>query len=233
MKTKLLSLVAALAAFVPAIAQNASEGNAVEDAKAVVPESAQMLATAGQLVKYGYSQENALPLIQAVEIYQNIAGEGTRAGNKTAIPSTEAVEAGEAATKRSVIEHDVENLLATATVFADGDETLLTLIEGLKQSATRGATKNYDVHHDRVDAKGTDVYTIRFWGGELACVVVSGDGDTDLDLYVYDENDNLITSDTDGSDQCVVSWTPKWTGTFTIKIKNRGKVFNRYSMAVN
>ena len=64
-------------------------------------------------------------------------------------------------------------------------------------------------------------------------VTVIGDGDTDLDLYVYDENGNLIDKDVDYSDDCVVSFVPKWTGVFTIKIMNRGNVYNNYIMRTN
>ena len=88
-------------------------------------------------------------------------------------------------------------------------------------------------HSDIVRANETDVYNLYFRGGEEAIVIVSGDGDTDLDLYVYDENGNLIDSDTDRSDDCIVSWTPKWSGYFKIKIKNLGDVYNRYVLVTN
>lgn len=83
---------------------------------------------------------------------------------------------------------------------------------------------------DRVEARSTDVYKYRFYANEEAYIVVKGDGHTDLDLYIYDENDNLIDSDTDEGDICVCSFTPKWTGKFTIKVKNLGSVFNRYTI---
>ena len=63
-------------------------------------------------------------------------------------------------------------------------------------------------------------------------VAILGDGDTDLDLYVYDENGNEIVSDTDGTDQCYVSWYPKWAGQFRIEIKNLGRVSNQYCLAL-
>jgi GPH family glycoside/pentoside/hexuronide:cation symporter len=44
-----------------------------------------------------------------------------------------------------------------------------------------------------------------------------------LPFIMYDENDNLIESDTDNLDTCVCTWTPKWTGEFKIKVKNLGK----------
>ena len=87
--------------------------------------------------------------------------------------------------------------------------------------------------HDAVEAYSTDVYTVKCYGGEVTRVVVDGDGDTDLDLYVYDENGNLIASDTDYTDYCVAAWRPNWTGYFTIRIVNRGSVYNRYSIVID
>jgi hypothetical protein len=86
---------------------------------------------------------------------------------------------------------------------------------------------------DRVEPRTTDTYrNIKLRADEVTIVKVRGDGDTDLDLYVYDQNDNLIAKDTDYTDQCVVRLTPKWTGGFTIKIVNRGRVYNKYRLDV-
>ncbi len=85
---------------------------------------------------------------------------------------------------------------------------------------------------ERVSANSTDRYVVKFWGDEKAEVIVIGDGDTDLDLYIYDSNDNLIVSDIDYTDDCYCTWTPAWTGSFTIKIKNRGDVYNEYTMYI-
>ena len=85
---------------------------------------------------------------------------------------------------------------------------------------------------ERVYSNSTDVYRETFYGGEEVCVLVVGDGDTDLDLYIYDENGNLIESDTDILDTCVCTWTPKWTGEFRIEVKNLGNVYNEYTISV-
>ena len=83
-----------------------------------------------------------------------------------------------------------------------------------------------------VPGNTTDVWTITFAGGFKAAVAISGDGDTDLDLYVYDENRNLIASSAGPRDRESVSWTPRWTGKFTIKVVNRSRfVSNRYAIA--
>lgn len=85
---------------------------------------------------------------------------------------------------------------------------------------------------ERVMSHSTDEYEVYFDGKQEACVIVIGDGDTDLDLYIYDENGNLIDSDTDELDTCVCTWTPKWGGYFTIKVKNLGNVYNEYTIGV-
>ena len=62
-------------------------------------------------------------------------------------------------------------------------------------------------------------------------VFVSGDGDTDLDVYVYDEDGNLVASD----DECCeggIAWTPCRIGKFTIKVINRGSVYNCYTIRI-
>ena len=81
---------------------------------------------------------------------------------------------------------------------------------------------------ERVKPRAIDRYTYRFYADEEVLIWVKGDGDTDLDLYVYDENGNLIDSDTDEIDICFCKFTPRWTGKFTIKVKNLGDVFNEY-----
>lgn len=221
MKKLFLSLMAVAMCCVSAYAQENTEK------KDTVPAEAVMLQSAANLVKYGYAHDEALPLIQAAQIYQDF-GLGTLETTKTTEGGTE--DQGE---KKSTIEYSVDKLLADATTMADGNEHLLALISEVKNSGTRGATQNYAVHYDSVNAHTTDTYNVRFRGGEVACVIVNGDGDTDLDLYIYDDNGNFITSDTDSTDTCVCTWTPRYTGNFTIKIKNLGRVYNRYAMAIN
>lgn len=235
MKRNFLSICAMAVAIFAANAQEQTGTNAAPvDEKAEVPEAVEMLQVAGQLVKYGYAQQSALPLIQAVEIYQAYTGSKDIEDPTKATEANEGAPAGAAGEKgESAVSFDVQKLLADATEYSDNDPNYLAIIETLKNSGSRGATSNYDVHYDRVEAYSTDTYRIRFRGGERACVVVSGDGDTDLDLYIYDENGNLVASDTDYTDDCVCVWNPRWTGPFTIKIVNRGRVFNRYALAVN
>ena len=85
---------------------------------------------------------------------------------------------------------------------------------------------------DRVEAESSDRYTQTFYSGESVVICVKGDGDTDLDLYIYDSNGNLVTSDTDSGDFCLCAFTPRRTQRYTIKIKNWGRVYNRYQLSL-
>lgn len=202
---------------------------AAEAVEKDVPVQAKQIELAGQLVKYGYQTETALPLIQALQIYKDLNLTKANDGRSKTEEGT-AVNSG--LSKSGIVSFDETKLVADATRFADGDKNLLALISDV-QRATRGAVNGPVREYDRVLAGKTDVWPIRFRGGETAYVVVSGDGDTDLDLYVYDENGNLIASDYDSLDDCVVSFNPRWTGTFYIKIKNLGRVYNEYVLATN
>ena len=128
-----------------------------------------------------------------------------------------------------------ENLFALAEEYAGSNEELLAVIE---QSQAMVATMKGRVGGpastiSRVLARDTDIYRVRFSGREFAEVCVVGDGDTDLDLFIYDDNGNLICSDTGYTDRAYCSWTPRWTGTFEIEIDNLGSVWNEYRIVIN
>ena len=106
-------------------------------------------------------------------------------------------------------------------------------VMGLSGVGFAGAVGGPRANTTRVNARATDVYTISFRGWETARITVAGDGDTDLDLYVYDEFGNLIAKDDDNTDYCVVSWTPRFTGPFTVRVVNRGGVYNQYRLTTN
>jgi hypothetical protein len=70
-----------------------------------------------------------------------------------------------------------------------------------------------------------------FQGGEPAEVLVIGDDSTLLSVTVYDENGHYISSDSGTS--CRVTWSPIWTGPFTIKVTNLGNSANVYVLSTN
>lgn len=188
---------------------------------------------ANELAAYGYENESATALFEAVIIYAS--------ADKIALDSEKETDAQEECTedKENAKSYKPEDVLAAGMRLAGDDEMLLALgakaQKALEDSKTpkRGAVNGPKYAYTRVMANSSDVYRVNFYKDQTAEVAVSGDHDTDLDLYVYDENGNLIVSDTDYTDQCYVRWCPKWTGTFAIKIVNRGGVYNQYALVTN
>lgn len=188
------------------------------------------LETAISLAKYGYANYSPTALIEAAKILSEtsthkLEAEGIHGTQQTI---TE---------KETKVNFDPVQLLAKAKKFAGKDKVILALAKqvenGISKSATRGAVGGPKYAESRVYGKDYVYYKVKFWANELAEVVVIGDGDNDLDLYIYDQNGNLIASDTDYTDQCICRWVPSWTGVFTIKIVNRGIVYSNYAIATN
>ncbi len=200
-----------------------------EELKAPLSETDNNFQLAVQLSRYGYANKSVLSLVEAAKIVKaNGFTQGTRSVDegRTEAPATDQ--------KQGQISLDAAKLLADAKELAGKDKTLLAVIKAAEEdAATRGAVggPKYDV--DNVSAYSSVTYRVNFRAGELAQVMVIGDGDTDLDLYVYDENSNLIASDTDYTDRCICQWYPRWTGTFRIVIRNRGRVYNHYVFRTN
>lgn len=218
-----------LAMMLVSLSISAQAQESKEELKGEVSAPLSSLKLANDLIRYGYAQQNALPLIQALEIMAETPTQelGSEKEKSTSTSTS---------TKEEKVSFDFAKVLADAKEFADGDEHLLALIskvEAAKAGSNRGAVGGPRRNVDVVYGNSTDTYQINFVSGYLAEVAVSGDGDTDLDLYVYDGNGNLIARDTDYSDDCYVSWVPRWTGRFIIKVVNRGPVSNRYVIMTN
>lgn len=200
-----------------------------KDTTIVIPQAENTLRMAAELSKYGYAKKDALSLIQAARLSKQ-AGFTLEGRAKDEVeemrPAPEADKAG------GQVSLDPAKLLADAKALAGTDGVLLALIDDVN-SNVRGAVGGAKYSNTRVEARSTDSYNIRFRANELAIVTVVGDGDTDLDLYVYDNNGNLIDSDTDYTDNCVCTWTPRWTGNFRIRVVNRGNVYNQYILRTN
>ncbi|MFN3784312.1 MAG: hypothetical protein ACK4R6_10365 [Spirosomataceae bacterium] len=223
-KTFLLSVVVMAVAF-KTIAQTAKTLSAQE----------QTIILARQLADYGYANKDALSLANAAKMIASNTkkmemqvSEKTEdaGGKKESNTQTVASKSSVAKTSRTTVNTD--ELIRNAKALADGNATLLSAIGDIERSmvATKGLTSGSVTKYYRIESNSTKTLYGTYQGGEQARLTVSGDGDTDLDLYIYDELDNLIDSDYDGTDYCITTWTPKWTGKFKIVIKNRGDVYN-------
>lgn len=211
-----------------------SMAQTVEDKPEIKGETSESLAAvklANELLRYGYENQSTLALLDALQIFSE---NPTQALNAT--KQGDAVDETKNDGKKAKVSFDYDSVLADAKEFADGDPNLLALIDNIDaeaKGAQRGNINGPSRDYSSVNGKSHVDYTASFVADQLAEVLVSGDGDTDLDLYVYDSNNNLIASDTDYSDDCYVRWVPAWTGRYTIRIVNRGPVYNRFVILTN
>ncbi len=187
---------------------------------------AKLLAMARDLVDYGRQNNDALSLIVAAQIKQQI---GLKQVDRK--PKTEG--SGDPSPDTTP-ELTVDAILDEAKTMSSNDETIVGLADDVKASATKGRTAGPGYNVQTIPGSSTDSYDgVSFDGGAYAEVYAEGSGRTNLDLYIYDENGNLICSDTDGSDVSYCGWTPRWTGNFSIKVINRGDASNRYALITN
>ncbi len=97
----------------------------------------------------------------------------------------------------------------------------------------RGAAGGPQYAVKLLPAYSTVRYVIPFRQGEWARIAITGDHDSDMDFWVYDENGNLVVSDTDNTDIALFEFIPLWTSDFTVVIKNLGSISNRFVLVTN
>ena len=204
---KLVLLTALICIGVTTFAQDYTNEETKDTTSKPIPAEFEYLRLAFDLQRYGYEHKNAASLVAAAQIL-----------NQNGIERDEI---------------DAEKLLEDARTFAKDNPHMLAIIDMSDTGPVRGAIGEEKYSLDMIKSYSTDTYKVIFKENKKAVVQVKGVGITDLDLYVYDKNGNLVASDTSDSDNCECSWIPKWTGEFTIRIKNRGGLYNLYYMQTN
>lgn len=186
------------------------------------------ITMAQKIAQYGYDTQTPLCLVTAAQLLSThpttkFVPESTEKGKANPeLPVKEKTSAS--------VELDINKLIKDALAMSKNDPNIKALTD--KISVSRGPVDGPKTGYTRVEANSVDSYTVAFRGQEKAEIALVGDGDTDLDLYVYDENNNLVEKDEDGTDRCYVTWTPKWTGRFVIRVRNRGSVYNKYGIVM-
>ncbi len=228
-KNAILTLFAVLFAAICVNGQEIEEKEAREGEQSI---EVQALMLANKNAQLGYENENPIYLMTAAQLMIDFPG-GEVELESAEEPGIEEIE------PKGTPEIDLDplKLLEDAKLYAQGDSPTLEMIEDIKEQAKvaepRGAVGGPYYLLRSVNRKSTNEYIVGFRANELAEVAISGDGDTDLDLFVFDTNGNLIASDNNYSDQCYVSWVPRFTGEYIIVVKNYGPVYNDFYLITN
>jgi len=126
------------------------------------------------------------------------------------------------------------DMLATAEFMAEGNETLEGLIDDIRVATTKGVVNGPVYSISDVRSGGENTYAdLPFEGAKYAEVYLEGQANSDLNLYVYDSKQRLVCSDTDLSDIAYCGWRPAETGTFELRVENKGPAASRYSLMTN
>lgn len=224
--SSLLAATAAIALTGAVFAQDADETgtNVAEDQRGTEATGVELLALSLDLYAYGVDARDPLAVIVAARIRQGVDVEDREYE----------IAEQEGEVEEAEIEFaSAEDMLDEARVLARGDEALAGLIAEVEADASRGRVGGPGRGTGWVGARSMTSYNVTFRGGERAAVWANGPGRTDLDMYVYDQNGNQICRHIDYSDRMSCFWTPRWTGTFRVEIRNLGNVGVSYNMVTN
>ncbi len=129
-----------------------------------------------------------------------------------------------------------EAMLATARALAGGSATLRAMIDaaaGASRGRMTGPLSGIVVMQPQGRWRSEPQQGLVFRAGERAEVAIQGDGDTDVDLFVLDEMGNEICRRVGPTDREICAWTPRWTGEFTVLLRNLGDRPNRVRLISN
>jgi len=214
-------------------------------------EAVSQAALAARLALKGEKAHSPILMLAAAELLSGLRegkGKSKPSASTTADPQPPAA----SPTGKKAGELTVAGLVDKAREYARGDKELSALIEKrAERLSSRGLVFSQGTGKRSIRIKGSTfkvvksglirpgyrltLSNVRFEGRKPARVLVVGDGDGDLDLYVYDgENKrSLLRKDTDRSSVCTAIWTPRYTGPFTIVVRNVGRVTEKYYVLAN
>jgi len=187
---------------------------------------------AQELFAYGSAARDPLAVITAARIAAGAAPQETA---RTKDEQGGEMAAAETAPKTNEAgPPELATMLETARDLAGDDARLQDMIKDVAEFSTRGRAEGPLRHRDEVRAQATDIYRdLHFRSGELAEVMVIGDGDTRLELAISDDGDQEICRKIGYANILSCSWVPRFPGAFTIRVANLGRVYNRYDLYTN
>lgn len=86
--------------------------------------------------------------------------------------------------------------------------------------AQRGVFRSHDDFIGSLYDNGETTFTVDLQGGRAYTFLGACDNDcSDVDLWIYDERGNLIDSDVSRSDLPYLSFTPRWSARFSVRVR--------------
>jgi len=220
-KSALLATAAALLA-TSAIAQDQTGENIGTGSGQLTPAAAAVgtATDALSLAAWAREAQDAEAMLVAARMLASVGTLGESEEPEATATSTETGTATGVAPTASV-------LFDEAVELAEGDPAIVDRISAARSSASRGLVGGATSWVRDISARSSVSYNLRAQGGYVWNIIAAGDGDTDVDMEVFDQNGNLICRDIAPYTRAGCSFTPAWTGNFTVRITNLGNVWTR------
>lgn len=227
--THVAPIAAAVGLFIGGVAGAAETNTAPKAEAATGPTPVELLVTARDLYAIALADRDPVLAIAAAKLAAQ--SEGAEGGLPEAATEPVAADApaGAEGADRAVAP-GLEDMLAAARDLAGEDAALIAMIDAIGSGATRGPVGGSKYSVTTVRARSIDRFRVEFRAGERATVAIDGGGDGDLDLAIFDESGNEICVRAGRTDREACSWTPRWTGIFTIAVVNQDRFDNRYRL---
>jgi hypothetical protein len=84
-----------------------------------------------------------------------------------------------------------------------------------------------------VRARASDFYRMSFNGRERAIVMANALRGADIDLAIYDQYGRLVARDTRYNSRPMVTWVPRWSAPFSIRVINPNYRPVAYTLTTN
>lgn len=208
-----------------AMAQDQSGQNLGTGSGQLTPAAAAVATATDALSLAGWARESqdAEAMLVAARMLASVGTLGQGDEPEATVSSSDAAAPGAA----SGAAPTASALFDEAVELAEGDPAIIDRISSARSSASRGLVGGAGSWVRDISARSSVSYQMRAEGGYLWNVIAAGDGDTDVDMEVFDQNGNLICRDIAPYTRASCSFTPAWTGTFTVRISNLGNVWTR------
>lgn len=189
--------------------------------------AAQTAALSAELYLAGVDADDPLLVLAAAKLRKGLVFEETeRSPEKDMEPPEE--EMGD------VAPIGWEDILKVAVAMAPEDEIITSLADDIRSERSKGVKSGQLYSITSIRDGGTDTYPpLVYRGSEYADVYVEGNNGANLDLFVYDDRNRLVCSDTDISAIAHCGWTPAKEAPFTVVVRNRGRGATGYSLITN
>lgn len=207
--------------FAGAVAAEAGKGPNVDRAKrgsSPRTEAVAQAALADQVARHADRTRDVLAMLAAARMFAQVGPRSVKVDVKTEGKAKAQDKAGASGSRDSTL----TGMLARARQYAGGRHDLNVLVDELAKSATKVRDDGPARFAHRIGENATDVYSVSYRANEPAMVAITGEGVSDLDLSVEDEAGNRICSSDGAGDDELCRWTPRWTATFRIRVRNLG-----------